>query len=227
MKCAFCSKELNKIQICKKNKFCSTDCCINSKKRNIINDFSIDTDEGYYWAGFLFGDGSVDNNCKIQVCLSIKDIEHLIKLSNFIFDKNFVRSYETRCHLQINDKNICSNLRKFGIIPNKTQNSLLRIPNENFIKDFIRGYFDADGWITEKEYRHNTNNKFYKKSIFGICSYLRLNLEIINEMLPIKGTITKKSNQELYEIRWQSSKDILIIRNFLNGKTKLERKWKF
>ena len=93
MKCSFCSKHLSKIQICKKNKFCSNDCCISSRKRKILNNFSLDNEETYYWAGFLFGDGSVDNNYKIQICLSIKDMNHLVKLSNFVFGKNFVKSY--------------------------------------------------------------------------------------------------------------------------------------
>lgn len=63
---------------------------VNPRKINIVNHsfFSQDTEESFYWAGFIAADGCVmqrGKNCfKLQIRLSIKDIEHLQKFKNHI-----------------------------------------------------------------------------------------------------------------------------------------------
>jgi len=173
--------------------------------------------------GFLFGDGNIDSNGKLQVCLSSKDSGLLTQLSIFLFDKDYINRYNNRCHLQYSNLEIQKPLSRYGIIPGKTENSVLILP-EKYKSDFIRGYFDADGWYSSKDYKHK-NGKFYPKYVWGICSYLLENLEIINRELPVQGRIAKKKKQELYELRFQSKKDIEEVRNYLYGTPNLERKW--
>lgn len=48
-----------------------------NSKHKLINDFSKNTIESVYWAGFIFGDGNIDKNNKLQICLGLKSLEHL------------------------------------------------------------------------------------------------------------------------------------------------------
>lgn len=206
----------------RKAKYCSPKCAVEHRRRKIINDFSVETPESCYWAGFIFGDGCLNKN-KVQICLSIKDIDHLRSFSNFVFGTDYVGKYDDRCHIQINNPEISQNLRRYGISENKTIYSELILPDE-YSSDFIRGYFDADGWVSVNRYCHK-NGKTYDKLCIGICSYLEKNLKIVSELLP-KCYISKKNNQELFEIRSQSKNVICDIANKLNGYPRLERKWK-
>jgi len=206
----------------RKARFCSSTCANSFRTRKCINTFKKEDEETNYWAGFLFGDGCIRKN-KLQVCLGIKDVCHLEKLSYFIFGENFVNRYEDRCHLQVNSEEISRNLRRYGISENKTKSSTLVLPSVG-CSDFIRGYFDADGWVLQKKYKHK-NGKYYDKFCLGVCSHLRENLEIINSELPHLGNISKNKNKELYSLRITSKANFIETREFLYGPTNLKRKW--
>jgi len=225
-KCKYCKKIFENYPS-RKSIYCSLDCSILSNTRLPNNLFDIESYDACYWLGFLFGDGCVDTKGKLQICLSIKDIDHLYKFNNFIFSRNInaVNKYKDRCIIQVNSKNLCKNLEKYNIIPNKTKTSLIVLPQSKYINHFIRGLFDADGWVFKKEYKNNKGYKYYKYCC-GICSYLKENLEIINNQLPIHGIISRKKTQELYELRFQSKQDIRKIKTFLyqDSLTSLHRK---
>lgn len=224
--CSNCSKPFL-IEPFRKAKYCSFECSVLHRKFQIINDFSELTSESSYWAGFLFGDGSIDMNQKVQVCLSNLDggynLTHLKKLSEYVYGQNRVNEYDTRIHLQFKTDNLLENLGKFGIIPNKTHNGHMVLP-DRFKHDFIRGYFDADGWCSVRKQLNKKYNKYYDNNSIGLCSYLSKNLEIVTQYLP-KTNITKKKTQELYEVRWASKNKLLECYKTLNGVLRLESKW--
>lgn len=202
--------------------FCSKTCDINYKKRLVINDFSDTTEESAYWAGFIFGDGHVVNN-RLIVGLSINNKENLFllqKLSHFIHGVDYVKTYKRIYSFAVSDINIINNLLRFGIIHNKTYNGTLILPN-NYQNDFARGYFDADGWISILKHKVK-----YTRHSWGLCAYHSKNLELINDILPHKLSIYKKKSQHLYELRSSSSRKVKDICRFLNGKIRLESKWK-
>lgn len=202
--------------------FCSKECDIDYKKRLVINDFSDLTAESAYWAGFIFGDGHVVNK-RLIVGLSINNQENLFllqKLSNFIHGMDHVKTFKNTYSFSVTDGDIINNLLRFGIIHNKTYNGTLILP-DNYQSDFARGYFDADGWISIFKDRLK-----YTRHCWGLCSYHSNNLEIINGILPHKLTISKKKSQHLYELRSANLNKVKDICNFLNGKIRLESKWK-
>lgn len=193
-----------------------------NSKHKLLNDFSKEDTVSTYWAGFLFGDGNIDDNGKLQVCLGLESKEHLEKLSLFLIGTNKVRIYKDRCHFQITNNILAKNLSKFGIIPRKTYNSKMILPKNNKLhKHFIRGYLDADGWISVKKDRK------YEYINIGICSYLKSNLDIVAKTLPIpnkKPTKIKKRN--LYDLRYNSKKDVSSVMNYLfDDSIYLEIKW--
>ena len=81
----------------------------------------------------------------------IKDKNHLFKLREDIQGdmpiKESVRANNHSCYVDLNSIDICKDLNKLGIIPNKSLSldinfNLIPI---NLISHFIRGYFDGDG----------------------------------------------------------------------------------
>lgn len=224
MKCQQCGKELTKYQTQKKNKFCSQQCDIDRRKKKIINDFSKINEDSCYWAGFFYGDGYINKkNTEARLCLSLRDEEHLVKCSHFIFGGDYVLRYKDKAILQISDANVCKNLNNFGVINKKTYLSEPIIP-DGFEKHFIRGYFDADGWYSKNVYTR-TDGKPYEKVSLGMCAFLEAPLITMNSLLPVPGTLRKMKNRQIYELRWQRRADIVQIREYIDGKTKLTRKW--
>lgn len=109
----------------------------------------------YYLLGFVVGDGSLAKNNSISIRLSRKDIELLNCFSKIFggtvrstISKIKDREYKSCAYYippYIRDMFIC-----YGIVCNKTHEDMSLIfeliPNE-FKRDFIRGFFDADGTI--------------------------------------------------------------------------------
>jgi len=64
----------------------------------------------------------------------------------------------TRCRVCFSSKHLWKTLNSYGCTPRKSLT--LKFPNknifknENLIYDFIRGYFDGDGWITYRNQSH-------------------------------------------------------------------------
>ena len=225
MNCIQCQDPLTASQNYKGNKFCSNECSGNFRRRPVIANMADDNPEVYYWAGFLFGDGCVDESGKLQVCLSDKDVQHMRCLSMFLFGVDYTNVYPGRCHLQVTDTSLCHELRRFGIVPNKTYLSTFTIPREVYARDFVRGYFDADGWYSTGKYPNKRNGQLYAKQVVGLCSYLEKNMLLVNGLMPTPGSILKKKSQELYELRWTSRAAVQTVRDFLFGTPCLGRKW--
>jgi hypothetical protein len=198
---------------------------LKNSDRDIINDFSGDDPATAYWAGFLYGDGCIQKGGQLQVCLSSVDLAHLIKLSLFICGNDYVCKYDTRCYFQISHEDIRNGLAKWGILHDKTKTGTLDNIKTEYMKDFIRGYFDADGWVSIGYYKNGKYNMYYRKFCVGICSYNIANLEYINQLVPTPGKIKSKKSQVLYELVWSSiKKDISVIKFLYDSELSLSRK---
>lgn len=127
-----------------------------SRNPIIKNIFSkIDNEEKAYWLGFLYADGYISKHNQIEVSLSIKDIEHLYKLKQFVNTNTKIIHDENRCRLLFCSKEMVEDLKRLGCINNKSL--ILDFPNSNQVPDelvrhFLRGYVDGDGCLcyTEK-----------------------------------------------------------------------------
>lgn len=207
---------------------------LKNSQRPIINNFGEDNPETAYWAGFIYGDGYLNEVGNLHMCLGPKDANHLRKLSKFICGKDYVGVYKNSCHFQITHEDIAHNLNCWCTIPNKTYDGRLDLDTK-YMSDFIRGYFDTDGWASYYWYSCNVklakgNLKEYKyiKQCIGICSYHKQNLSYILQFIPEADyTLTLKKNQHLYELRWERKRTIKIIAKYLYHPTiSLERKAK-
>jgi len=113
------------------------------------------TKEECYWLGFLYADGMIRNdksrNCFItRIHLSSVDEVHAQKFNDFIDGKFY--KYSNKVIVQRYDKYLYDLLVKYGLKPNKSLLDL-HIPNipTPLIPNFILGYFDGDGCITNSD----------------------------------------------------------------------------
>lgn len=137
---------------------------------------NIDSKEKAYWLGFLYADGYVHSNSN-EISITSKDRDHLekfrkaIKSNNKIgesIDKRF-SSMPKIYHFSIRDKQLKSDLIKWGCVPNKSL-TLTKIPNipRDFVSHFIRGYFDGDGSL---HWLNGTKN--FRISFVGTAPFLK------------------------------------------------------
>lgn len=200
-------------------------CRINSSVFN-----NIDTEEKAYWLGFIFADGNISSEGnRFEINLSIKDIDHLIKLKNFLEYEEDIR-VETHkefgtviCRLAVRNKELWDTLNDKGCTPRKSLT--LQFPNisifENplLIRHFIRGYVDGDGSL-------GIYNNIENLSILGTELFLKSILEYI----PVLGYIRNKSSinykNEAFELKYSSKKARQVARFLYEESTiYLERKY--
>ena len=144
---------------------------------------TIDDEHKAYWLGFIMADGCITRTEKngpynrFELNLKEEDKAHLEK-----FQKDLQSNYKIKeiekinkkrdfssivCNIRINSRKLVDSLIKNEIHPNKTGREVLpnSIPKE-FIRHFIRGYFDGDGSLT-----NNKSFRIYSSSIEILNSF--------------------------------------------------------
>ncbi len=174
-----------------------------------------ESNESYYWLGFLMADGHFSKRGQIQINLSEKDLQHLIKFSKFVKYKKIL----TKPSLYICDNRFIPLLcEKYALVNNKTYNP----PNiDNISGDklfsLIIGFIDGDGTINNLGYLtikiHNSWYEVLKKMMEHLVGVGNFSI-IINKDNLVVSSITKI---ELMK----KIKEKIINLNI----TFLERKW--
>lgn len=137
----------------------------------------ITTPNQAYWLGFFYADGYVIKtkaNAEAAIELQKSDAEHLRKLNNCIGGNVEVgfrkRSGGNICGHSINPFEVCfirfyssklvNDLISHGCVQHKSfiKKPPVGVPEE-YMRDFIRGYFDGNGSITQKY--HRKVDKYY------------------------------------------------------------------
>lgn len=156
--CPNCGKEIVHKNIVsynkslKKGSFCKS-CAtrLRTPETSKIEKLLDETNESYYWIGFLLADGHFGENGRISLTLSAKDLDHLQKYAKFI-NCNNVKTNDIKCSISTLKRDYGKMLmNKFNINTNKTYNP----PNKSFfinldrqkIMSIICGFIDGDGHI--------------------------------------------------------------------------------
>ena len=205
----------------------------NKKTRDFPRDSNyfeeINTPEKAYWLGMLFADGSIYHN---SIALCLKDKEHVEKFRKALGAKNKITTvidnrFSSPCYTYrfcIRDKKIASDLSKYNIVQNKSYLNLdfPNIPNE-FVYDFIRGYFDGDGSI----YWSNTNNKY----IIDFCGQKAF-LDKLKQILGKENLslVQNTKSKQTYNLKIGGRQDVQRILSLLYADStpaaRLDRKYK-
>lgn len=142
----------------------------------------ISSEEESYWLGFLFADGNVyTKHGKNVISLSLIDKEHIEKFKSFIgVDNKIYETSNNSFSYQFSSIDVCDNLKKYGIIEQKSKNGVINITsiNKDLLIHFWRGVIDGDGWILNKKFKNR--NKIRIQPIIGICGTLETCESFIN-----------------------------------------------
>ena len=153
-----------------------------SNKLSDLSPLLLDTNEAYYWMGFLMADGHFSKSGQIQVNLSKKDLPHLIKFSKFV-------NYEKELNkpsLYVGDKKNYKKIKnKFNLNNNKTYSPpKINVNDINLLYSLIIGFIDGDGTINKDGY-------LYIKCDSSWLTNINYMLEVISN-----GTHTCKINKD-------------------------------
>lgn len=131
--------------------------------------FSNYSNRSAYWAGFINADGHIENyvpkgrklpNYKLKFTIGEKDKEHIKKLCiDLGYPETSLKNGFSSIRGKINKnvkfstsiKQICIDLIKnFNIIDGGNKSCYERFPNipKEYMRDYIRGYFDGDGCVS-------------------------------------------------------------------------------
>lgn len=131
-----------------------------------------------YILGYVAADGAVTIGKRRNCYLDIESIDkELIQLMQRILqsnhaiairERNKTRSYR----LQIGSKNIVSDLIRHGITPQKSKRLVKPKVPKQYLRDFVRGYFDGDGNILYRVYqrRNRISPTKHLRCVFTSCS---------------------------------------------------------
>ena len=183
-----------------------------------------DSQEKYYWLGFLAGDGSVrEKENRLRIELGYEDREHLVKFKKFMESDYpiFERYNNNNSHCvktDINSAKLRRYLANYNIIQNKTENFIIpleKIP-QDFIFDYMRGFMDADGCIS---IRNRNGDK--KVPTLSFCAHKKECLEQIREIIQINNTISSINNN--YFLIKEGKEVKLILDKFYKNSTENSR----
>lgn len=197
----------------------------------------IDTEAKAYWLGFIYGDGCVaysDKSCTAPNRLTInlssqdrcqlenfnRDIQSNFPIVDYIPKGSYAENPMNR--LYVNSIEMCKDLISHGCVPNKTRQ--LSFPYDSMstklYRHFIRGLFDADGYIGIGP-------------TFCITKYIPF-LEQIQEILmyqvPINGgriSMYKDRAEGIGDLRYHSVNKVTALASYLYRDTTVFLKRKY
>lgn len=221
---------------------------INYHNRTKFNEHifdSIDTEEKAYWLGFIYADGYISsankqgiNDHHFELSLKNADKQHLIKFNKFMQheDPNHVKTNIVtttmvpgktflRCRWAVNNRHLWETLNNYGCTPRKSLT--LKFPdisifkNKKLIKDFIRGYWDGDGCISNQD----KGKRMMCISVLGTQDFLTK----LRDNLPLKAHCGVFGKNDLgVKVLTIHGKNAFFITYYLyeGAKIYLERKYK-
>lgn len=160
---------LSPTTICKILRANNIPVCDRSRRKYLLDETifdKIDHEWKAYFLGLFYADGCVQKNKTLKISLHEKDKEILEVINPYIFQNNPLRYESAKKHigkdgkprnnaakyfLNINSQKIWHLFQDRGC----TQRKSFTIQFPTFIPDellhhFLRGYFDGDGWISQK-----------------------------------------------------------------------------
>ena len=174
------------------------------KRKYTLNLENIEKDshEKYYWLGFIAGDGNIaKKEARLRIELKSIDKDQLIHFNTFMESNNPIKdrinNQECACScLSINSKALKEYLALYNLTPAKSKTFIIpeeKIPSQ-YIYDFLRGIFDADGCLSFR-------NKDYTKPILEFTTGNYKCAEQIHNILQLDTSIYHYPNDCAFLVR--------------------------
>ena len=158
-----------------------------SRKYFLNEDFlSLWTQEMAYVLGFWYADGHMRHARSYRIIFSSKDKDHLISIRNSFTSNSPVVDDRNSYSLVICSKKLYFELSRLGGTSHKSASITFPKLPEQFLTDFIRGYFDGDGSVHFIHYKHTKNGKHYTNIRSNFTCGSKVFLESIKNILHSK-----------------------------------------
>jgi hypothetical protein len=181
------------------------------------NAFNDNTEECFYFLGFLSADGCLRKSGEIAININKIDVDILKKLRTYLKTEKPITFIEktNSCFFSFGNKNIYSNILKYGLTTNKSLT--LKFPNnipDDKLNHFIRGYFDGDGCVSIKK---NKNSIRLRINFVGTKEFLEILQFKLIERIDLKKTNISNMtiNKNTYQFNIQNKNDVNNMKNFL------------
>ena len=191
----------------------------------------------FYFMGLVFADGYLIERKKHRneyIGISLIDEQILKDVSEkFCFNTpkkcGKTSAGNSMYILKTYDTELIYEYKEYGLIPRKTLvlKLIKTIPNE-YMWDFIRGYFDGDGCIHYHKVKNRINSYRGEFSLLGTKDILETISNFIG-LCGIKSIVKKYKDGKIYVLKTSSFDDLKKIYNamYCNEKSlRLERKYK-
>lgn len=160
--------------------WCKRDGIKLTKKTNRKNLFDIDFFEEIdsevksYILGFAMADGFIQSGNKgLSFTLAEKDRSQLENIAKAMgFPGEIRKAKRNRCTLNLCSKKMANDLSEYGVVKNKTETMFLPDIDDKFKRHLIRGYFDGDGYVGERQCVLVVSSKQFKDDLFEYISSL-------------------------------------------------------
>lgn len=190
--------------------------------------FSDWSPEMAYVLGFIYADGNMSRDA-YKIRIDSKDIQILEDIRVAMDSTHPVSKQKNKngywYELMVSNKALYGDLRKLGVFPNKSLTMRLpEIPSE-YMKDFIRGYFDGDGCIYEVKRKRPTPGLEIDFAT-GSKDFAIKIINVLNENVHVSIRLTNP-RKNYYRIRgWnQASEAIFTYMYSENTTLYLKRKY--
>jgi hypothetical protein len=195
------------------------------KVNNDFNNLLAETNEAYYWAGFIFADGSISKDYKsFNMRLSDKDFEHTLKFRKFINYTGIQQSND----ISVSSPHIKTFCDKFDIVNNKSHvcipyEKYKNMPYDLWLSWFI-GYTDGDGSIVKRKDRENLVNVRYVAHVSNLPFHQQLLADIKLRIDDCNSSIYFENESV---IRWRLAKKSIVktLKEHSYKVPSLDRKW--
>lgn len=198
-----------------------------SQRKNFVNEMyfdSIDSEEKAYWLGFLYADGYIrerKSGSSLELKLSQLDINHLELFKKTLNSTHKIVLNVSKTYNK-HGKECFSNMAHFAIYSNRLVNSIksqgfhsrktftIDKPNidNQYIRHFLRGFFDGDGCFYIKK---DKNCNFLTTRYGFTCASTKFKNFIIEELN--KNSISVKSYGD-FQLNVTSYSDCLKLYHY-------------
>ena len=199
-----------------------------------LTNIKTDSHEKFYWLGFIAGDGNIaKKEARLRIELKEEDKEHLINFNKFMGSNSplveRINNQGCKCVcLSINSIELKRYLAQYNLVPAKSKIFTIpldKIPQQ-YLFDFLRGLFDADGCLTFERQRYD------RPALYMVSG----NLECIEQIKKIfqwdtKITTYKNSKNEIsgYQLHKSEKQEVLRILDLMyqnsTENSRLKRKY--
>ncbi len=173
---------------------------------------SCDSPDCAYFIGFLMADGCVTgkNGEKLDVLIHGKDRIILERLREFLKSDHPISVVrEKYVAFRIVSPRLTANLAQYGIVPRKTgKEQIKNIPNE-YLRDFIRGYFDGDGCISKDK------GSLVFNLVCASHPFLSEIQSTLKDTCDVGDVVIGEHNRGCFRFNYKGNKQVRRIRDFL------------